>query len=359
MTLHRKLAIRYAIIVAACMALLGGLTFHEFVTEPSQHRAMGAPELPETLWSEYAELFLYGMIPVVLGLGWWIMRKTLDTLDDFAGNVERIHADNLRKPLPRTFNGDEVDRLTGVFNEMAARLDQSIQQIREFTLHASHELKTPLTVMRVQLDTAMRESVALPAVQCEWIHSLRDEVRRLTRIVDTLALLSKADAGMVILEKNPVRLDQLIRENFEDAVILAEAGDIQASLGACEAATVIGDRDRLRQLLLNLTDNAVKYNRPGGSISMELLATGNWAELRMTNTGDGIEPELLARVFDRFVRGENARSRASEGCGLGLAICQWIAQSHRGTIEVSSEPGKLTTFVVRLPIGLVESGAAS
>ncbi len=350
MTLRRKLAVRYAVVVGGCLLLLAGLAHHEFIAEPNHRRALNIPELPANFWGEFAEVFFYGMIPLVLGLGWWLMRQMLNPLNALARGVERIHAGNLHEPLPHFSQGDEVARLTEVFNAMTARLDQSFQQIREFTLHASHELKTPLTVMRAQLDTELRDAEKLPLDRREWMLSLLDEVRRLARIVDTLTLLSKADAGLLKLEKHPLRLDSLVRECFEDAVSLAEEDGIKTTLARCDELVVPGDRDRLRQLLLNLADNAVKYNQPDGTVTISLERAGGAAEIKISNTGEGISQALQGRIFDRFVRGDGARSKAVEGSGLGLAICRWIVQEHHGSIQVATAPDRTTTAVVRLPL---------
>ena len=175
-TLRRQLALRYSIIVGVCLLLLAGLAYHEFVTEPWHREQLGIPEAPETWWIELVEVFFYGMIPVILTVGWWSVRKTLNPIDELTRGVERIHADNLDEPLPRANTGDEVDRLTKVFNEMAGRLNQSFQQVREFTLHASHELKTPLTVMRAQLELELSEDKSLTSTQRAWMESQLDEV---------------------------------------------------------------------------------------------------------------------------------------------------------------------------------------
>jgi signal transduction histidine kinase len=350
MTIRKRLALRYALIVGACLLLLAGLVHHEFVTEPRQRKALGIPELPETLWGEYAEVFFYGMIPLVLTGGWWLMRRTLAPISKLAEAFEHINAGNLRQPLPRSAHKDEVDRLKEVFNSMAARLDESIQHIRHFTLHASHELKTPLTIMRIQLETMLQEEETLSPQQVEWLECELDEVQRLSKIVDALTLLTKADTGLVNLERKPVRLAELLHESFADAQILAEPNGVQVTLGEHEEAEVLGDRERLRQLLLNLTDNAIKYNRPGGRVTMALRKRDGAAEIEITNTGEGIPPALQPRVFERFVRGDEARSRAIEGCGLGLSICRWIVQAHSGAIQLSSEPGRSTTATVRLPL---------
>jgi signal transduction histidine kinase len=175
-------------------------------------------------------------------------------------------------------------------------------------------------------------------------------LRRLARIVDSLTLLAKADAGQVALKLEPVHLDELVRDNFADAQILAEPHGIQVKLAACEEITVRGDRHRLRQLLLNLADNAVKYNQPQGRVTMSLRHAGGTAEFTIANSGPGIPPEILPRVFDRFFRGDPAHSPAVDGCGLGLSIVQWIVSAHDGTIKIESVPNKITTVTVCLPL---------
>jgi signal transduction histidine kinase len=356
-TLRQRLAFRYLGVVAVCLLLLAGLAYHEFVVEPRVRQEMGFPKPSGSTWGEYAEMFCHGMIPVVLGVGWWLLRKTLAPISHLTHSVEEIHAGNLRQPLPRSHSGDEVDRLTEAFNATTARLDQSFQQIRQFTLHASHEWKTPLTAMRLHLETAFREAESRPAEQPQWMFTQLEEIQRLTRIVDGLTLLTKADAGLVTLEKRPVRLSQLVRETFDDTAVLAEAHDIQVTLTDCEELVVLGDPDRLRQALLNLADNAVKYNRDGGSVRMALRRTGNGAEIEINNTGGGIPAELQPRLFERFERGNDALSKAVEGCGLGLAIVQRIVQGHGGTVRILSEPGKLTTALLRLPAAPPASAA--
>ena len=141
-----------------------------------------------------------------------------------------------------------------------------------------------------------------------------------------------------------------MRESFADANILAHPSGIRVSLSQCEPATVLGDRHRLRQLLLNLTDNSVKYNQPGGGVAISLTCAFLAAELRIANTGLGLPAELQSRVFERFFRGDASHNRAVEGCGLGLSIAQWIVNAHGGTIQFVSQPNQLTTVTVRLPL---------
>jgi signal transduction histidine kinase len=203
--------------------------------------------------------------------------------------------------------------------------------------------------LRGETETALRDE-SLSAAERERLVSQLDELQRLARIVDGLTLLAKADAGQVALKAEPLRLDELVREAYADAQILAEPPHIQVALAACEEIPIRGDRHRLRQLLLNLADNAVKYNQPQGSVTMNLRRANGAAEFTIANTGPGIPPESLPRVFDRFYRGDPAHSNAVEGCGLGLSIARWIASAHHGTIHIESVPEEQTTVIVRLPL---------
>jgi signal transduction histidine kinase len=349
MTIRTRLTLWYAVVLTASLLVIGFGTYTE-IDEQLRHDHRRAPD--EHAIAETGELiFQVGLPAILLGLlgGWWLTRRALAPVTKLTQAVEKIHERNLAEPLPRTGNGDELDRLTEVFNAMTARLDGSFQRIREFTLHASHELKTPLTILRAELETALTDNDPGPA-QKERLASQIDEIERLTKIVDGLTLLTKADAGQVVLKREPVRLDELVRESFADAKILAQPQNIEVRLDPCDETSVAGDRHRLRQLLLNLADNAVKYNRPGGTVTFSLRRDGKFSELKITNTGAGLAPELQPRVFERFFRGDSSHNNAVEGCGLGLSIAQWIVTAHQGEIHFSSEPDKLTTVSVRLPL---------
>jgi len=195
----------------------------------------------------------------------------------------------------------------------------------------------------------MNNPAATPA-QRETYGSQLDEIQRLTKIVESLTLLAKADAGQVDLKQEPVRLDELVRDSFADAQILAQPKRIHVTLEDCEEAVVHGDRHRLRQLLLNLTDNAIKYNQPEGRVNIVLQRNGGTAEFIIANTGKGIPVPMLPRVFDRFFRADESRNHALDGCGLGLSIAQWIVRAHGGDIQVTSAPERLTTVNVKLPL---------
>ncbi|HUA39652.1 MAG TPA: ATP-binding protein [Candidatus Sulfopaludibacter sp.] len=349
MTIRTRLTLWYAVVLTASLLIIGLGTYRE-IDEQLRHEHRRAPT--EYAISETSEMvFEVGLPAVVLGLlgGWWLTRKAMAPVTRLTEAITKVHERNLRKPLPRTGSGDELDRMTEVFNAMLARLDDSFNRTREFTLHASHELKTPLTVLCGETETALRDE-SLSAAERERLVSQLDELQRLARIVDGLTLLARADAGQVTLKTDKLHFDELVWEARADAQILAEPQGIKVKMKACEDIVLTGDRHRLRQLLLNLADNAVKYNHPQGQVTMNLCRASGMAEFTIANTGAGIPPEALPRVFDRFYRGDPAHGNEVDGCGLGLSIAKWIVSAHRGTIQVESIPSQLTTVTVRLPL---------
>lgn len=354
MTIRTRLTAWYAGIMFLSLLAMGLLMYHEFAPEPrsnnpsADHRDEGDEnDLGEAL----RILFWCGVPPALIALagGWWMMRRALTPVTQLTAAAEKIHDHNLHEQLPRSHNGDELDRLTEVFNAMTARLHLAFGRIREFTLHASHELKTPLTVLHGETETALHDPT-ISATQRERLVSQLDELQRLAKIVDGLTLLTKADAGQIVLQSEPLALEEIVRDVFADAQILAKAKNLSVTLRECGTCPIRGDRHRLRQLLLNLTDNAVKYNQAGGAIEFALRREGGTAVLRVANTGAGIPAEALPRVFERFYRCDASHSAAVDGCGLGLSIAQWIASAHHGSVNIASAPNHLTTITVRLPL---------
>jgi signal transduction histidine kinase len=351
MTIRARLTLWYAGVLTVSLLLISGGAFQEIYEQlRHEHR----PRSERRALREAGELVLEAGLPaVLLGLagGWWLTRRALSPLTALSQAARHIDESNLSHPLPRSGNDDELDRLTEVLNQMNARLQESFTGIREFTLDASHELKTPLAIMHGELETALRDETLSPACR-EFLLNQLGEVGRLSKVVDALTLLTRADAGQVRLNRETLALDELVRDAHADALILAESAGIQVRLETCEAASLAGDRHRLRQLLLNLTDNAVKYNQPGGSIKMSLRKNDGHAEFTISNSGPGIPQESLPRVFDRFFRSDRSHSSAVEGCGLGLSIARWIVSAHHGTITIESAPQAYTTVKVQLPLAL-------
>ncbi len=347
MSIRTRLTIWYASVLIVTIFAVSGLTYYEFMVERPATRAAGGELDP--VWEEDMEIGFYAGLPcLVLALagGWWLARKAFKPLEQLTAAAENIHAGNLKQQLSVPASSDEIARLTVVFNAMTARLDESFERVRQFTLSASHELKTPLAIIRNELETAMQEPETSPAEQ-ERAASLLDEVERLAHVVDDLTFLTKADSGLVTFRQEPVRLDELVREAHSDAQVLALQAEVNAKLGQCDPATVIGDRHRLRQLLLILTDNAIKHNEAFGMISISVANEGPTVELRVANTGPGLRPDELPRAFDRFFRGQAATAKEVEGTGLGLSIARSIALAHGADLCMESEPGELTTVVAR------------
>ncbi len=352
MTIRTRLTLWYAGIFAGSLLIIGVAMYSDLVVEQrdkiARHQNAGVDaDAGEDITQI---ILLYGGTAVAAGLlgGWWLTRRAFVPIATLTAAAEKIQESSLVQKLPRSGNGDELDRLTEVFNAMTTRLDGSFQRIREFTLHASHELKTPLTILHGELETELGAE-HLSAAQRERLTSQLDEIQRLTKIVDGLSLLTKADAGQVALQFERLALSEIVRDAFADAQILGKPAGLSVRLVVAEEIEIRGDRHRLRQLLLNLADNAVKYNQPGGLIEFSLRRDGADAELKLSNTGKVIPPEILPRVFDRFFRGDPSHNAAVDGCGLGLSIAQWIVAAHHGDIRITSAQ-PLTTVTVRLPM---------
>lgn len=353
MTLRRRILLVYSITLSLSLVIVGFLSWFEFNEQRDVVLQGGVAEaLKENPLLETFEIILFGGLPaILLGIfgGSLLMRRALRPIEELTEALEKTNASNLAEPVARSGNGDELDRMTAVFNGMKARLGVSFTQAREFTLHASHELKTPLTIMHGTLEQMLGDAVT-PAVHRERVASMLEEVQRLSTIVGQLAFLAKADAGLLTIAHEVVALDALVRDLEEDTTILAAGAGITVTLAACEPVKVSGDRMRLRQLLLNLADNAVKHNQQGGSITLSLRAQDQQAVFQIINTGPVLSPELRNRVFERFFRGDAAHGTAVEGSGLGLSIAESITTAHAGSIAMDTTADGRTCITLRLPL---------
>jgi len=292
-------------------------------------------------------------LPLVVALatagGYALVRHALRPVDEIAGKAEQITQHNLgeRLPVPRT--GDELERLSSALNHMIIRLDAAFQNSKRFVADASHELRTPLTILCGELEDLAQER-KLPADHRERLGSLLEEVQRLAKIVERLFALSRLDAGEAQSEWIPFDLARLASVTAEQMALLAEDRRIGLTCEAASPVPVEGDRSRLKQVVVNLLDNAIKYTPDGGAVRLTVKPVGARASLEVTDTGVGLSAGDLAHVFERFFRADKTRSRHPDGAGLGLAIVKSICNAHGGEIQAESTLGKGSCFRVLLPL---------
>jgi heavy metal sensor kinase len=290
-------------------------------------------------------------VPVALaawgGLGYMLARKALAPVDRLQHSTRHITANRLDRRLPVANPADELGGLAVTINDMIGRLQHSFAEVRRFTADASHELRTPLTAIRTEAEVALSRA-ALPEDQQRLLASILEECDRLTRLTDQLLTLAREDAGVGLPVREPVDLAALARDVAETMRPLAEARGLRLIAGEDTPVFVRGDATRLRQVFTNLLDNAIKYTPAGGEVGVHVEAGEDWAMATVRDTGVGIPPEHLPRVFDRFYRVDRARRREEGGTGLGLSIVRSIVESHGGHVSLRSEPGQGTTCVVTL-----------
>jgi heavy metal sensor kinase len=305
----------------------------------------------EQLLSTIVIVFVVGIVPAVL-VGRWIAGRALEPVDRMITEVREItDGRSLHRRLALPMERDELGRLAETLNQMMTRLERSFAALRRFTADASHELKTPLTVVRAGVERAITRP-NLPQETAAVLEETLQEVNRMTELLDSLLTLARADEGRADLHREPVDLRSIIEEAGETGELLAEHAGVTIEIRMPPDPLVLAvDQSRMRQLALNLIENAVKYTPRSGTVSVELGAADGRVLLTVADSGIGIAPGDLPHIFDRFWRADAARTRtgARPGTGLGLAICKWIAEAHGGTIEVQSRPGRGTTFTVALP----------
>ena len=297
-------------------------------------------------------------------MGALLARRALRPIHAVTQTAVRINrADDLGRRIPHVGPPDEVGQLAGAFNEMLERLERIFRVQQRFVADVSHELRTPLTTVRANVDLLRRMGGADEAS----LNAIQSETDRLIRLVGDLLLLARADAGRLPITHEPVEIDGVLVEVAQQTRVLS--GDRLQVAVECttsepgEPLVVSGDADRLKQLLLNLADNAVKHTPDGGRVSLRLTQTDGWVRLTVADTGAGIPPEDLPHIFERFYRAEKSRWRRpvandtspGAGVGLGLSISRWIAEAHGGHIEVQSELGQGSAFHVWLPLAKPEA----
>lgn len=343
---------------------LDSLTSRLFVQVQFDRSSQRGPGLRVAAAASAAELELFRLdifapilvsFPLIFLLSviaaWGLAGANLEPVDHLIADLEAIEdGRSLHRRLPVETHENELDRLAEKINAMISRLEGSFAALRRFTADASHELKTPLTVLRADIERAMGSKNPgrdqLPALE-----EALAETARMSDLVDSLLTLARADEGRFDIHREPVALMAMVEDVFETAEILGEDAGITVKLAAIEPVGVQGDPVRLRQLFLNLLTNAIKYTARGGTVTVALERRGENAAFAVHDTGAGIAAADLPFIFDRFWRADRARSRGAErgGFGLGLAIAQWITHAHGGTINVASRLGRGSTFTVTIP----------
>jgi heavy metal sensor kinase len=298
-------------------------------------------------------LIMAGVLPLGLVLaasgGWLLAHRALKPVDRMTAAARRISAEQLSQRVDETGTGDELDNLAKTLNQMLTRLDAAFSQVRRFSADASHELQTPLTILKGELEVALR-SVRTPEEYRATMESALEEVDRIARLVEGLLLLARAEAGVLRMDRQEVDLEQVLEEVYLRLKPLADSHGIELRLGTIEPLRIQGDRELLQRMTSNLVDNAIKYTGAEGRVTLGLHHDGKWASILVSDTGSGIPIEEQKHIFQAFYRTAQARSLAERGTGLGLSIAQSIAAAHGGTIQAESAPGQGSSFRVLIPI---------
>jgi heavy metal sensor kinase len=281
--------------------------------------------------------------------GFILVRRALKPVDNLSQKAAAITQHNLSERLPVVRSGDELERLSLSLNLMISRLEDAINSSKQFVADASHELRTPLAVLRGELENLAQDAQLKPATR-ETLGSSLEEVDRLAEIVEGLLALSRLDTGEAQAEWVRFDLAELVATTADQMSLLAEDKSISVACESSARVMIEGDRARLKQVVVNLLDNAIKYTPNGGRIKLEITQEDGNAVLDVADDGIGIPPEALPHVFKRFFRVDGSRSRDQGGAGLGLSIVKSICDAHGARVEVSSTPGQGSRFRIRQPL---------
>jgi heavy metal sensor kinase len=299
-------------------------------------------------------VLLFATAPLFLGLaslgGYWMSRWALDPVDQMTRAARTIGAQDLARRLAVPRTRDELARLAETLNEMLARLESAFRKITQFTADASHELRTPIAVMRTSAEIALRKPRSEPEYR-ETLAQILRETDKVSQLIENLLAMARADSGAAQMKMERADLFSILSEACEESKMLADEKGVALSRnGASSPVWVHADSAAIERVFLIVLDNAVKYTPSGGRIDVKLATDDGFAVAEIRDNGIGISGEDAPHIFDRFYRADRARTREPGGSGLGLAIGQWIAQAHGGEIRVESEISKGSSFKVRLPL---------
>jgi len=296
----------------------------------------------------FSLLFLLPLTVILTGLsGVFLVQLTLKPVDQMIETIHQITAENLKLRLKIPSTRDEIESLAKTFNQMITRLDEAFTSQRQFMEDISHELKTPLSVLKGELEVTLKRVRSTQEYETA-LHSSLEEVNHLAGIVENLLILARFDAKTTTLQARPLDLNLLIKDAVEAIQVLAVQKNITLQLNSAHTVDILADKNQLKRLVLNLLDNAIKYTQPGGKISIDLRQQKDSADIDITDTGIGIPEKELPHIFDRFYRVD--KSRSSIGFGLGLSIAQSIAMAHGGKIYAKANFPQGTIFTISLPI---------
>jgi heavy metal sensor kinase len=296
---------------------------------------------------------------IILGISvisWWMAGRALEPLNVVAQAARSITGENLNLSLPRRGANDELDHLIDAFNNMVDRLEDSFNQIRQFSIDVSHELRTPLTAVRGQLEVALF-TAKTPEQYQEAIAAAIEDVDQLSQVVRALLHLSQAESGQVTLAREPVDLARLVASVVEQFQVPAELAGVTLVASAEAGTPVQGDRVQIERLVSNLLSNALKYTPSGGRVTARVQQLGHETELVVEDTGRGIPPEHLPHIFDRFYRVPDGNRNPERGLGLGLSFVAWIVKAHGAKIHVDSTPGLGSRFTVMFTADQIAASA--
>ncbi len=293
------------------------------------------------------------LIGAVIG-GRMLVRRALLPVRTIIDAAREITSYNLGRRLPVAHTQDELELLSVTLNQMIGRLEEAFQHSRRFTADASHELRTPLTIMRVELENISRAPDFDSACRTK-VASVLEEAERLTGTVEGLFAITRLEAGEAMMDVSRFDLSELVASTSEQMALLAEEKHIAVQAATVERVEITGDRFRLKQVVVNLLDNAIKYSREGGEIMLSTRTADEQAILEVADRGEGIPEGALARVFDRFFRADGVRTHTENGAGLGLSIVRSICHAHGGTVEAENREGGGCRIIVRLPVAVGRS----
>jgi heavy metal sensor kinase len=331
------------------------LAFRKVSIPPAQYIVVVGADL-DPMDEELAFLrrILAYMVPIALALaavgGWFLARKSLSPVVAMADRARRIGVENLSERLPVANPRDELGRLAETFNELLGRLEASLGQQRQFMADASHELRTPVTVTRTAATVALQQEHRDEADYRDALRIVEQQAARLSRVVDDMFTLARADAGSYPMRVVPMYLDEVIDEIVRASRVVAATKNVAVDAAVVPSAAFTGDEELIRRMIANLVDNAVRHTPGGSSIRVELDETDAGYAIAVKDKGPGIPAEIRERIFERFFRGDGSRRwSAHDGAGLGLALARWIARAHGGDVVLARSSPSGSTFVISLP----------